>query len=142
MSISRSDLASWVGSEFSELLTAAGLTAGNGTDTGDFVNTITLALREMGESSVDDLVDADAAEIYDLVELYALRRILGALAAKVDFSADGASVKLSEQHAMARQMYLDQRLKCEAAYGLSGGPEVVIRSMTLNALNAVEVEYT
>lgn len=141
MAISRSDLAEWIGAEFAEYLTAGGLTAGDGTDTGSFVNTITKALREMGLSEVASLTDDDAAEIYDLVELFALERILDALGVRVDFSADGASVKLAQQYAACEQRYERQKEKCEAAHGLSGGASVVARSMTLNALDTVDVEY-
>lgn len=142
MAISRSDLEGWIGAEFAEYLTAGGLTAGNGTDSGSFVNAITKALREMGLSEVASLTDDDAAEVYDLVELFALERILDALGVRVDFSADGSSVKLAEQYTMCERSYERQRVKCEAAYGLSGGGSVVARVATLNALNTVEVEYT
>lgn len=142
MSISRNNLATWIGAEFSELLTAAALTAGNGGTSGDFGNAITKALREMGLSSESELTDGDATEIYDLVELFALERVLASLAVKVDFAADGASIKLAQQYQMARERYALQRARCEAMYRIAGGPSVTVRSATLNALTEEETEYS
>lgn len=141
MSISRSDLAVWVGAEFAELLTAAGLTVIDGA-TDDAANSITKALREMGLSAASELTDEDAAEVYDLVDLFVLERIMASLAVKVDFSADGASIKLRQQYEMAQSRYNLQKARCEAAYGLAGGPSVAVRLATLNALTDEETEYS
>jgi len=142
MSISRGDLAAWIEAEFAEYLTATGLEAGNGDMFSDFGNAITKSLREMGLNSVDSLTDDDATQIYDLVELYALERILDALAVRVDFTADGSSVKLSMQHAACLARYERQKRKCESAWGLSGAVVARARTMTMGALTEESTEYS
>lgn len=142
MAISRNDLAGWIETEFAEYLTAAGLAAGNGDGTGDFASSITKALREMGLSSVSSLTDDDAAQVYDLVEMYALERIIDALAVKVDFTADGSSIKLNQQHGAAVLRYERQRRKCESAWGLSGAVVARARTMTMGALTEESTEYS
>lgn len=143
MAITRAELAAWIGSELAELLEAGGLTAGDGSTTGSFVNAITKALREMGYTTVDELEDGETAEVYDLVELYALERIVNALATRVDFSADGASFKMMQAHDAALARYERQRARCAAAYGAGGAtPAVVARSLTMGALTDEIAEYT
>lgn len=143
MAITRAELAAWIGSELAELLEAGALTAGDGSTTGSVVNAITKALREMGLATVDELGDGDAAEVYDLVELYALERIVNALATRVDFSADGASFKMMQAHDAAVARYERQRAKCATAYGVGGAtPAVVARVATLGALTDEAVEYS
>lgn len=143
MTISRSDLALWTGAEFAEYLTAAGLTAGDGTLTGDFVNAITKALREMGLSSVSDVTSPREAELTDLVELYALERIVRGLAVKVDFTADGASVKLQQQLLAATADYERQKAKCGTLYGAGGAtPTAVVRTMDMGILTDEGTEYS
>lgn len=143
MAITRAELAAWIGSELAELLEAGALTAGDGSTTGSVVNAITKALREMGLATVDELGDGDAAEVYDLVELYALERIVNALATRVDFSADGASFKMMQAHDAAVARYERQRAKCAAAYGAGGAtPAVVARVATLGALTDEATEYS
>jgi len=143
MTISRSDLATWIGAEFAEYLTAGGLTAGDGTSTGSFVNPITKALREMDLDTVDEVADSQEGECYDLAELYALERIVNALATRVDFSADGASFKMMQAHDAAVARYERQRAKCAAAYGAGGAtPAVVARVATLGALTDEATEYS
>jgi len=143
MAISRQDLALWVEAEFEEYLTAAGLTVGDGTHEGNFVGAITKALREMGYSTAASLVDSDAAEIYDLVELYALERIVDALGIRVDFTADGSTVHLRQQHDAAVARLERQRAKCAASWGVGGTtPKVVARTVTLGALTEEVLEYS
>lgn len=144
MAISRSDLAYWIEAEFAEYLTAASLTAGNGQGLGDFTNAITKALREMGaDTSMSvSLSDDYATQVYDLVEMFALERIVDALAVRVDFSADGSSIKLAQQHEAALRRYERQRAKCEAAWGLTSAVVARARTMTLGALTDETLEYS
>jgi len=143
MAITRDDLADWIGSELAELVEAGGLTAGDGSSPGSFVGSITKALREMGLATVDEVGSAQTAEVYDLAELYALERIVNALATRVDFSADGASFKMMQAHDAAVARYERQRAKCAAAYGAGGAtPAVVARVATLGALTDEATEYS
>lgn len=142
MAITRAELASWIGAELAELIEAGGLEAGDGEDWGSFANSITKALRAMGLTLASELADTDAAEVYDLAELFALERIVTALGARSDFSADGASFKLSQQHAAAVARLEAQREKCLTLWGVGGAqPTVASRSLTLGALTDEVIEY-
>ena len=139
----RADLATWIGDEFAELIEAGDLCAGDGELTGSFINSVTKALREMGYSAVSELASSETAEVYDLVELYALERIVNALASRIDFSADGASFKMMQAHDAALARYERQRAKCGSLYGLGGStPTVVARTLTLGALTDEVLEYS
>lgn len=138
MTVSRSDIAAYLATQFSALAASIGQTTNDDSATG-YKSDIDAALRKFGVARADlataTVADGDEETVEALAEYYALRRFWRQLGDRVDNTRNQSSDKFGVQLDNVKAMLDDAQKRCAAL-----GYDTAGEAWALGAYNADWIE--
>lgn len=133
MSVTRSDIAAYLDSQFSALASAIGQSANSAASDG-YGPDINLALRKLGKARADlataTVEDTSEETVYALAEYYAARRIWRQLSANINVKVGDSQFDYKTAIATAKELMQDAAAVCAAL-----GYDVAAESWSAGWLN-------